>query len=280
MMLAHARPLRHERRPVPGGGVLRRGGAGAVDAERMTLANMSAELGAQVGLVAPDATTRDWLAPRVRHRRTRHSCAGTATRRAGHLTIHFRCVTLAPQVAVPHSPANVRAVGDLDPRASRSPTSAPAPVPSSTTCARRLRVLAGFKVAAGVQLLVAPASLHDRERPKREGILPTCCAAGATLLPAACGACAGYGSSIPEGSTVISSTARNFKGRMGAATRRRSTWARRTRWRPRRCAAALPTRGDGIPAVTPDRPAGPRWIGRSGNSATTSTPMCWPPGPR
>jgi 3-isopropylmalate/(R)-2-methylmalate dehydratase large subunit len=42
--------------------------------------------------------------------------------------------------------------------------------------------------------------------------------AGATLLPSACGACAGYGASIPEGSTVISSTARNFKGRMGAAT--------------------------------------------------------------
>ena len=42
--------------------------------------------------------------------------------------------------------------------------------------------------------------------------------AGATLLPSACGACAGYGSSIPEGSTVVSSTARNFKGRMGAAT--------------------------------------------------------------
>ncbi|MFM7704625.1 MAG: aconitase family protein, partial [Rubrivivax sp.] len=32
----------------------------------------------------------------------------------------------------------------------------------------------------------------------------------------ACGACAGYGGRIPEGSTVISSTARNFKGRMGA----------------------------------------------------------------
>ena len=42
--------------------------------------------------------------------------------------------------------------------------------------------------------------------------------AGAVLLPSACGACAGYGSRIPEGSTVISSTARNFKGRMGAAT--------------------------------------------------------------
>ena len=42
--------------------------------------------------------------------------------------------------------------------------------------------------------------------------------AGATLLPSSCGACAGYGSSIAEGSNVISSTARNFKGRMGAAT--------------------------------------------------------------
>jgi 3-isopropylmalate/(R)-2-methylmalate dehydratase large subunit len=42
--------------------------------------------------------------------------------------------------------------------------------------------------------------------------------AGATVLPSACGACAGYGSTIPEGATVISSTARNFRGRMGAAT--------------------------------------------------------------
>ena len=40
--------------------------------------------------------------------------------------------------------------------------------------------------------------------------------AGAKILATTCGACAGYGASIPEGSTVISSTARNFKGRMGA----------------------------------------------------------------
>jgi 3-isopropylmalate/(R)-2-methylmalate dehydratase large subunit len=42
--------------------------------------------------------------------------------------------------------------------------------------------------------------------------------AGATLLPSACGACAGYGGAIPDGSTVISSTARNFQGRMGSET--------------------------------------------------------------
>ena len=40
--------------------------------------------------------------------------------------------------------------------------------------------------------------------------------AGASFLPSACGACAGYGGAIPDGSAVISSTARNFKGRMGS----------------------------------------------------------------
>jgi 3-isopropylmalate/(R)-2-methylmalate dehydratase large subunit len=73
-------------------------------------------------------------------------------------------------------------------------------------------------VAAGVQLMVAPASVKDREAAEREGTMQALLDAGATLLPSACGACAGYGGAIPEGSTVISSTARNFRGRMGAAT--------------------------------------------------------------
>ena len=42
--------------------------------------------------------------------------------------------------------------------------------------------------------------------------------AGAQLLPSACGVCAGYGDSFAEHETVISSTARNFKGRMGPAS--------------------------------------------------------------
>jgi len=71
-----------------------------------------------------------------------------------------------------------------------------------------------------VQLLVAPASVRDAAEAETEGVMRQLLDAGATLLPSACGACAGYGSRIPEGSTVISSTARNFKGRMGAATAR------------------------------------------------------------
>lgn len=45
--------------------------------------------------------------------------------------------------------------------------------------------------------------------------------AGATLLPNSCGACAGYGNNtFGENTTAITSTARNFKGRMGAASSR------------------------------------------------------------
>ena len=66
-----------------------------------------------------------------------------------------------------------------------------------------------------MQFLVAPASLKDRAQAEAEGTMQILTDAGAVVLPSACGACAGYGDSFAEGQTVISSTARNFKGRMG-----------------------------------------------------------------
>jgi 3-isopropylmalate/(R)-2-methylmalate dehydratase large subunit len=189
-------------------------------AERMTLANMSAELGAQVGLVAPDDNTRDWLAARgVDADALRdtgwHSDAGAPGDRHA-----FDASALAPQVALPHSPANVRPVDALEPT--------PIDVAYIGACTgakledlrAAARVLGGHRVAPGVQLLVAPASVHDRDVAEREGTLRRLTDAGATLLPSACGACAGYGQAIADGATVISSTARNFKGRMGSATAR------------------------------------------------------------
>jgi len=187
-------------------------------AERMTLCNMAAELGAQAGLVQPDQTTRQWL-----------EAVGADTDELGLVRWHsdegapgcwhsFDASALAPQVALPHSPANVRPVDDLD------PTRIDIAYIGACTGAKiddlraAARVLAGYRVASGVQLLVAPASLRDREQAEREGLLQALTQAGAQLLPSACGACAGYGATIPEGSTVISSTARNFKGRMGSAT--------------------------------------------------------------
>jgi 3-isopropylmalate/(R)-2-methylmalate dehydratase large subunit len=185
-------------------------------AERMTLANMSAELGAQVGLVAPDATTRAWL--RAAGAADVDPAPWHSDEDAPGIRHHFDASALAPQIALPHSPANVRPVSDLE------PTRIDVAYVGACTGAKiddlraAARVLAGFRIAAGVQLLIAPASLRDAAAAEAEGILHLLSEAGATLLPSACGACAGYGSAIPDGSTVISSTARNFQGRMGSAT--------------------------------------------------------------
>ncbi len=78
--------------------------------ERMTLSNMSAEIGSQVGLIAPDATTRDWLAA---HGAPGVEVEGWHTDEGAACTTHdYDAATLAPQVAAPHSPANTRPVGD------------------------------------------------------------------------------------------------------------------------------------------------------------------------
>jgi 3-isopropylmalate/(R)-2-methylmalate dehydratase large subunit len=184
--------------------------------ERMTLCNMSAELGAQTGLVAPDAATHAWLEEAgvaradISHW---HTDADAATIRHD-----FDASVLTPQVAAPHSPANTKSVSDY--------ASTPVQIAYIGACTgaklEDLRaaasVLRGQKIAKGARLMVAPASLQDQAAAEREGILQILQDAGAELFATACGACAGYGGSVPEGSTVISSTARNFKGRMGAAT--------------------------------------------------------------
>lgn len=188
-------------------------------AERMTLCNMSAELGAQTGLVAPDATTVDWL----RERGVPEAALGDWARWAGDADAPaeqyaFDAAALAPQVALPHSPANARAVTELD--------ATPIDVAYIGACTgakledlrAASRVLAGHRVAAGVQLLVAPASRDDQAQAEREGVMDRLRDAGAQVLPTTCGACAGYGGRIPDGARVISSTARNFRGRMGSAS--------------------------------------------------------------
>ncbi len=186
--------------------------------ERMTLANMSAELGAQVGLIAPDAVTQAWL----------HECGVAAadadaaswyTDPGAAVTLNEFCADgLAPQVALPHSPANSVPVTEVD--------LVPVQVAYVGACTgaklddlrAAASVLRGRRVAPGVRLMVAPASQRDLLQARDEGVLQVLQRAGAELLPTSCGACAGYGSSIPDGATVISTTARNFKGRMGSAT--------------------------------------------------------------
>lgn len=186
--------------------------------ERMTLANMSAELGAQAGLVAPDRVTQAWLAAHGLRLDTADIAPWFSDEAAEGVRHGFDASTLAPQVALPHSPANVASVSELP--ATRIDVAYIGACTGAKLDDLRAaaRVLAGYRIAPHVQLLVAPASRLDQQQAEREGIMRRLVEAGATVLPTSCGACAGYGGAIDEGRTVISSTARNFKGRMGAAT--------------------------------------------------------------
>jgi 3-isopropylmalate/(R)-2-methylmalate dehydratase large subunit len=79
-------------------------------------------------------------------------------------------------------------------------------------------VLLGRKISPRVRLLIAPASSATTAQAASEGTLSKLLDAGAVLLPSGCGACAGLGAGVLASAEVcIASTARNFKGRMGAA---------------------------------------------------------------
>ncbi|OAE62579.1 3-isopropylmalate dehydratase [Achromobacter xylosoxidans] len=185
--------------------------------ERMTLSNMSAELGSQVGLIAPDETTAAYL------REAGVSADLDLARwqsdpQADAEWHEFDAAALAPQVAAPHSPANARGVDEYN--------DVPVQVAYIGACTgaklddlrAAASVLRGRRLADGMQLMVAPASRRDQEQADREGVMQVMRDAGAQVLATSCGACAGYGGSIPDGASVISTTARNFKGRMGSET--------------------------------------------------------------
>ncbi|MBC7378206.1 MAG: 3-isopropylmalate dehydratase large subunit [Burkholderiaceae bacterium] len=189
--------------------------------ERMTLSNMSAELGAQTGLIAPDATTVEWLTQAGVPAEAFNELDHWHTDEAAQVTRHeFDAATLSPQVAAPHSPANAAPVDQF--------IGTPIDVAYIGACTgaklddlrAAAQVLRGKRVASGVRLIVAPASQLDQQQAQQEGVLQVLLDAGADLFPTACGACAGYGATLGDDTTVISSTARNFKGRMGSASAR------------------------------------------------------------
>ncbi len=178
--------------------------------ERMTLCNMAAELGGQTGLIASDAITEGFLKTKTE---TWDSDPGAPV-----LAHHrFNASELAPQVAAPHSPANSKAVSEfthVKPTLAYIGACTGAKLEDLRMAAQVLK-----NRKSTVRLLVAPASLRDQQAAAADGTLKILQDAGAELLANACGICAGYGEHLlPENLVAISSTARNFKGRMGAAS--------------------------------------------------------------
>src|SRR6185369_17670614 len=129
--------------------------------------------------------------------------------------------SLAPQIALPGSPANGAAIGEV--AGERIDVAYIGACTGAKLDDLRMaaKVFRGRRAAPGVRLMVGPASARDQELAAKEGTLDVLMQAGAKLMANACGACAGYGQDrFGENEVIISSTARNFTGRMGAASAR------------------------------------------------------------
>lgn len=185
---------------------------------RLTVCNMSVEAGATSGIVVPDAETRRYL----------KEVAGVAepvellvpdADAAYERVIEIDAGTLVPQIACPHTVDNVKPVEAV------AGTPVQQIVIGSCTNGRlddievAARTLAGKKVARGVRMLVFPASARIFREALKLGYIATLMEAGAVVANSGCGPCLGvHQGALGDGEVALSTTNRNFKGRMGNPT--------------------------------------------------------------
>ncbi len=183
--------------------------------ERLVLSNMAAELGAETGIIGADEVTI--AAIEAASGDSEGAELWTADPDAEYIdTVVLDVSALTPQVAAPHAPENTDKVGafaDVTVDQCYIGACVGAKLQDLHMAASVLR---GHRVADGTRLMVAPATKRVTEEAAADGTLAVLTQAGAILLPTGCGACAGMGAGIlAEGEVCISTTNRNFQGRMG-----------------------------------------------------------------
>jgi 3-isopropylmalate/(R)-2-methylmalate dehydratase large subunit len=182
-------------------------------AGRFTMANKAIEAGAKAGLFTVDATTERY----VQGRATRPFQVFAADPGAPvSEVVEIDAAAIEPQVAFPHLPENARpisAVGEI--RIDQS-------VIGSCTNGRLedLRIAAGLlkgkRVHRDVRCIVIPGTQQVYLDALREGLVETFIEAGAVVSTPTCGPClGGYMGILAAGERSVSTTNRNFRGRMG-----------------------------------------------------------------
>lgn len=184
--------------------------------ERLVLSNMAIEMGAKTGMIEPDETVFAYLRERGV---TDYTPVYADADAEYEQTLSFAADQLEPLVAAPHSPENVSTAVALEQERIQIDQA----YIGACTGAKlddlqaAASVLKGRRVADGTRLLIAPSSAEVMRRASADGTLQVLLEAGATLLPTGCGACAGLGMGVlAPGEVSISSTNRNFPGRMGS----------------------------------------------------------------
>jgi len=182
---------------------------------RLTICNMSVEAGATSGIVLPDAETQRYLKEEAGVNESMQFFGPDADA-IYERVIEIDAATLAPQIACPHTVDNVKPVDVV------AGTPVQQIVIGSCTNGRlddievAAHKLAGRKVARGVRMLIFPASGRIFREAMKRGYLATLMDAGAVVVNSGCGPCLGvHQGALGDGEVALSTTNRNFKGRMG-----------------------------------------------------------------
>ena len=220
--------------------------------ERMTICNMSIEAGARAGMIAPDATTFEYLkdTPRAPKGDAWNAVVERWSKLPGDpdavfdRTVAIDAAWLVPMVTYGTHPGMVapitgrvpsqgdavfeKALAYMGLKAGEAIADVPVNNVFVGSCTNgRLsdlrnaaRVLRGHKLAQGVKMLVVPGSQTVKRAAEAEGLDQVFLAAGAEWRESGCSMCLGMnGDLVPAGHYSISTSNRNFEGRQGTGAR-------------------------------------------------------------
>lgn len=180
---------------------------------RFTMANMTIEAGGKVGLFRVDNKTQLYIKSRVQRPYNVYEPDSDAEYAK---VIEYNVTGLEPQVAFPHSPANTRPVSQA------GNIKIDQAIIGSCTNGRiddlkvAAQIFKGKKVHPGVRCIVIPGSQQVYAEALNEGLIAIFIKADAAVSTPTCGPCfGGHMGVLAEGERCVSTTNRNFVGRMG-----------------------------------------------------------------
>jgi 3-isopropylmalate/(R)-2-methylmalate dehydratase large subunit len=181
---------------------------------RFTMANMAIEAGAKAGIFRVDDETKKYIKTRANHSYQVYQADEDAEYAR---TIEYDVSRIEPQVAMPHLPSNVKPISQV-----RNIKIDQAVIGSCTNgrlddLRLAARILKGRRVSSEVRCIILPGTQQIYLDALHEGLIETFIKAGAAVSTPTCGPClGGYMGVLAAGERCVSTTNRNFVGRMGS----------------------------------------------------------------
>ncbi|HVM49592.1 MAG TPA: 3-isopropylmalate dehydratase large subunit [Candidatus Acidoferrum sp.] len=182
---------------------------------RLVLCNMAVEAGATAGIVPADAETERYLREEAGVAEPLQAVAPDADA-AYERVIEINVSKLQPQIACPHTVDNVKPIEQVAGKKVNQIVIGSCTNGRLDDLAVAAKILKGQKVANGTRMLIFPASAKIYRQALGKGYVGTFMQAGAVVMNSGCGPCLGvHEGALGDGEVALSTTNRNFKGRMG-----------------------------------------------------------------